>query len=66
MCEQRPSLIVFQTIQKLVFFKLANKILFRGERPVNPLILDQRMVFDPPKNSKKWAKLMKNAFFGRV
>ena len=28
MCEQRPSLIVFQTIQKLVFFKLANKIFF--------------------------------------
>ena len=36
MCEQRPSLIVFQTIQKLVFFKLANKIFFRGKRPLKP------------------------------
>ena len=40
MCEQRPSLVVFQTIQKLVFFKLGNKTFFRGEGAVNPVILN--------------------------
>ena len=36
MCEQRPSLIVFQTMQKLVFFKLANKIFFPGKMTGEP------------------------------
>ena len=36
MCEQRASLIVFQTIPKLVFFKLANKIFFSGKMTGEP------------------------------
>ena len=36
MFEQRPSLIVFQTIQKLVFFKLANKMFFSGKMTCEP------------------------------
>ena len=36
MCEQRPYLIVFQTIQKLVFLKLANKIFFSGKMTGKP------------------------------
>ena len=36
MCKQGPSLIVFQTIQKLVFFKLAKKDFFSGKMTGKP------------------------------
>ena len=38
----------------------------RNHKKDQPLRSGYKWLFDPPKNSKKWANLMKNAFFGRV
>ena len=57
LCEQRPSLIVFQKIQKLVFFQLANKIFFSGKMTGKPSDLYKKEFCDPAENSTKTGKL---------
>ena len=56
MCEQRPSLIVFETIQKGVFFKLANKFFFSGKMTGKPSDFGLKIGYLTPLKTAKYGQ----------
>ena len=62
-----PIFNSFSDDSKIVILQISQQNLFSGKMTSKPSDFGlKKWLFDPPKNSRKWAKLMKNAFFGRV